>query len=249
MIPILIEFIVKVAIKYIPKAKVKNVTLSIDGKMQKVPLEAIFMLQASSIKNSDGKSAVISLFDVCDLEKDLVLVMERPVHSVALSTYLTRRKLSLLEEEEAKYIMKQLVDAAIKMHAANIFHRDLKQENILLEASPGITRVRVIDFGCSCLVSMEPYRDYLGTLNYAPPEYAHRRPYCAGPTTVWHLGAILFELLDGTHRFDTCKFLSKGLQLKRHLSEDCGHFLGMCLSSDPTKRCTLDQMQWHPWLL
>ncbi|XP_061544523.1 probable myosin light chain kinase DDB_G0279831 [Phycodurus eques] len=234
-----------VAIKYIPKAKVKNVPLSINGKVQKVPLEAVFMLQASSIKNSDGKSAVVSLLDICDLEKDVVLVMERPDHSVALSTYLTRRTLGLLEEDEAKYIMRQLVDAAIKMHAANIFHRDLKQENILLEASPGVTRVRVIDFGCSCLVSMEPYHDYFGktlsfgtddvwqlpvsllfsvhsvegTLKYAPPEYTHKRPYCAGPTTVWHLGALLFELLDGTHRFDTCMFLSKGLQLNRDLSE------------------------------
>ncbi|XP_061689567.1 probable serine/threonine-protein kinase mkcC isoform X3 [Syngnathoides biaculeatus] len=238
-----------VAIKYIPKAKVKNVPLSIDGKVQKVPLEAIFMLQASSIKNSDGKSAVVSLLNIYDLEKEVVLVMERPVHSVALSTYLTRRTLGLLEEDEAKYIMRQLVDAAIKMHAANIFHRDLKQENILLEASPGVTRVRVIDFGCSCLVSMEPYRDYFGTLNYAPPEYKHNRPYCAGPTTVWHLGALLFELLDGTQRFDTCVFLSKGLQLNRDLSEDCGDLLWMCLSLEPTQRCTLDQMQWHPWLL
>ncbi|XP_049589771.1 uncharacterized protein [Syngnathus scovelli] len=234
-----------VAIKYIPKTKVKNVPLSINGKVQKVPLEAIFMLQASSIKNSDGKSAVISLLEICDLEKELVLIMERPVHSVALSTYLMRRTLGLLEEDEAK----QLVDAAIKMHAANIFHRDLKQENILLEASPGVTRVRVIDFGCSCLVSMEPYHDYFGTLKYAPPEYTHKRPYCAGPTTVWHLGALLFELLDGTQRFDTCMFLSEGLKLNRDLSEDCGDFLWMCLSLDPTQRCTLEQMQWHPWLL
>ncbi|XP_037108197.1 serine/threonine-protein kinase pim-2-like [Syngnathus acus] len=236
-----------VAIKYIPKTKVKNVPLSINGKVQKVPLEAVFMLQASSIKNSDGKSAVIALLEICDLEKDLVLIMERPVRSVALSTYLMWR--TLLEEDEAKYIMKQLVDAAIKMHAANIFHRDLKQENILLEASPGVTRVRVIDFGCSCLVSMEPYHDYFGTLKYAPPEYTHKRPYCAGPTTVWHLGALLFELLDGKQRFDTCMFLSEGLKLNRDLSEDCEDFLWLCLSLDPTQRCTLEQMLWHPWLL
>ncbi|XP_061146613.1 uncharacterized protein LOC133161902 isoform X2 [Syngnathus typhle] len=238
-----------VAIKYIPKTKVRNVPLSINGKVQKVPLEAIFMLQASSIKNSDGTSAVIALLEICDLKKELVLIMERPVHSVALSTYLMLRTLGLLEEDEAKCIMKQLVDAAIKMHAANIFHRDLKQENILLEASPGVTRVRVIDFGCSCLVSMEPYHDYFGTLNYAPPEYTRKRPYCAGPTTVWHLGALLFELLDGKQRFDTCMFLSEGLKLNRDLSEDCEDFLWMCLTLDPTQRCTLEQMLCHPWLL
>lgn len=50
--------------------------------------------------------------------------------------------------------MKQLVAAAAQMHAARIFHRDLRAENILVEddeaASP---RVRITDFGCGCFVT------------------------------------------------------------------------------------------------
>ncbi|XP_019734804.1 serine/threonine-protein kinase pim-2-like [Hippocampus comes] len=213
-----------VAIKYIPIEKVESVFLYINGKVQKVPLEAWLMLQASSLKNADGSSAVVLLLDTYDLEKELVLVMERPVPSVDLFTFRTKYKLGPLEEYEAKNIMKQLVDAAIKMHAVNVFHRDLKQKNILLEATFSLPRVRLIDFGCSCFVNEEPYREYAGTLRYAPPEYVFKRPYKAGPATVWQLGALLFELLDGTEHFDTLMFLFKGLTLNRVLSQGKSYF-------------------------
>nr|XP_057905709.1 aurora kinase B-like [Doryrhamphus excisus] len=238
-----------VAIKHIPKDEVKIIPLNINGRKQDVPLEALLMLQASSIKDADGKSAVVSLLDKYDLEQELVLVMEKPVRSVDMFTYITKCRLGHLKEHEAKNIMKQLVDAAIKMHAVNVFHRDLKPGNILLEATYGVPRVRVIDFGCSCFVTEEPYHDYTGTLSYAPPEFVLRGTYRAGPTTVWHLGAMLFELLAGTKQFDTLLFISQMLGLNRVLSQDCRDFLQMCLNSDPDQRATLVQIHQHPWLL
>lgn len=59
--------------------------------------------------------------------------------------------------------MKQLVAAAVQLHMAGIFHRDLKLDNILIEhddARP-VPRVRIIDFGCSCFVT-EGYHIYAG---------------------------------------------------------------------------------------
>ncbi|XP_061604770.1 serine/threonine-protein kinase pim-2-like isoform X2 [Phyllopteryx taeniolatus] len=222
---------------------------NIKGRNHDVPLEALLMLQASCIKNADGKSAVVSLMDKYDFDQELVLVMEKPARSVDLFTYITRCRLGDLKENEAKNIMRQLVDAAIKMHAVNVFHRDLKPGNILLEATYGVPRVRVIDFGCSCFVTEEPYHDYTGTLSYAPPEFVLRGSYRAGPTTVWHLGAMLFELLAGSKQFDTLLFISKMLQLNRVLSQDCRDFLQMCLNCDPEQRATLVQVHQHPWLI
>lgn len=60
------------------------------------------MLQASIKKNSDGKSAVVSLLNKYDLEHEIVLVMERPVPSVDLFTYITRCRIGALPECEAK---------------------------------------------------------------------------------------------------------------------------------------------------
>ena len=60
--------------------------------------------------------------------------------------------------------MKQLVDAAIDMQAKDVFHRDIKSENILIEFSSDGLRVRLIDFGCGWIGNKNCiYRRYSGT--------------------------------------------------------------------------------------
>ncbi len=60
-------------------------------------------------------------------------------------------------------IMKQLVEAAIKMQSAGVFHRDIKTENVLVETHSDGPRVRIIDFGCGCLIREKPFRRFAGT--------------------------------------------------------------------------------------
>lgn len=48
----------------------------------------------------------------------------------------------------------------------------------------------------------------VGTSAYIPPEFYVQGQYKAGPTTVWQLGALLYELLDGHKQFKTSEFLS-----------------------------------------
>lgn len=62
---------------------------------------------------------------------------------------------------------------------------------------------------CLCLV---------GTSAYTPPEFYSTGRYAAGPTTVWQLGALLFELLDGHKQCITSKFLRKQINLNSELS-------------------------------
>ncbi len=47
----------------------------------------------------------------------------------------------------------------------------------------------------------------VGTLAFAPPEFHITGRYEAGPTTVWQLGALLYELLNIHKEFDTSEFL------------------------------------------
>lgn len=46
--------------------------------------------------------------------------------------------------------MKQLVDGALELEKKNIFHRDIKVENVLIETGSDAPRVWLIDFGLSC---------------------------------------------------------------------------------------------------
>jgi serine/threonine protein kinase len=55
-----------------------------------------------------------------------------------------------LDSLETATIIKQVLSAIYHMHDhANIVHRDLKLENILLERPNDITDLKVIDFGTS----------------------------------------------------------------------------------------------------
>uniref|UniRef100_A0A674NAI9 non-specific serine/threonine protein kinase n=1 Tax=Takifugu rubripes TaxID=31033 RepID=A0A674NAI9_TAKRU len=149
--------------------------------------------------------------------------------------------------------MRQLVEAAIEIHMAGVFHRDFKLENILIQDDEArlIPRVRVIDFGCGCFVT-PGYRGYVGTSCYEPPEFNHRGTYEAGPTTVWQLGCILLQLLsEKTDLFTTgmqhCEnFLTQTI-MELKVSEDCKKFLMSCFLFNPDQRITLEQMRCHPW--
>ncbi|TWW74327.1 hypothetical protein D4764_14G0003280 [Takifugu flavidus] len=74
--------------------------------------------------------------------------------------------------------VRQLVEAAIQIHKADVFYHELKPENILIEYDGArlIPRVRIIDFGWGCFVT-PGYHSYVGTSFYEPPEFNHQGTY------------------------------------------------------------------------
>uniref|UniRef100_A0A3Q0R6Y3 Serine/threonine-protein kinase n=1 Tax=Amphilophus citrinellus TaxID=61819 RepID=A0A3Q0R6Y3_AMPCI len=216
----------------------------INGKTYVVPLEVLLMIKVGGGPESVGTRAAVSILDWYDLEQEVLLVMERPVPCVNLPFFSFLTVLFVFQN-----IMRQLVDAAIKMHTKRVFHRDIKAENLLVETSSGDLRVRVIDFGCGCWVQEKPFTSFLGTSAYAPPEFFICGRYEAAPTTVWQLGALLYKMLDKDHYFTTFRFLRGNISFNNDLSQDCQNFLEQCLALDPKERATLEEIQQHPWLL
>ncbi|XP_030578799.1 serine/threonine-protein kinase pim-3-like isoform X2 [Archocentrus centrarchus] len=196
---------------------------------------------------SGRTSAAVSLLDWFDLRKELILVMERPVPAVDLWEYIEENG-GTLTEETAKAILKQLIEAAKELEDKNIFHRDIKIENILIETGSDVPRVRLIDFGMSCFFKKRSwYRIFSGTPSYCPPEWYLRQYYRPGPTTVWQLGAVLYETLHARPFFDTILVLNELLEISEELSENCQDFLKMCLDLDPKRRPILEDLLLHRW--
>lgn len=82
-----------------------------------------------------------------------------------------------LEELLICKIMKQILNAVQYLHQNNIWHRDIKPDNILVmkETYDGI-EVALADFGCADLITTETYNGIiLGTLQYAAPELVERK--------------------------------------------------------------------------
>ncbi|KAL3977233.1 immunoglobulin superfamily member 9B [Sarotherodon galilaeus] len=220
-----------------------------DESGKKLSVEVAIMLKlAGEAEGSVGTSAPVSLLEWFDLGKELILVLERPVPAVDLQKYKAENGRRTLPEGKAKVILKQLVDAAKELEDKNIFHRDIKGENILIETGSDVPRVRIIDFGLSCFVKKRSlYRVFYGTPLHTPPEWYRRSCYRCGPTTVWQMGVVLYEALHARD-FDTERFLSKKLSIKKRLSTGCRNFLEACLTKVPEKRPTLEELQHHPWL-
>ncbi|KAF7647835.1 hypothetical protein LDENG_00165730, partial [Lucifuga dentata] len=159
------------------------------------------MLKVSESADPQQSSAAVTLLEWFDLDTEIILVMERPVPSIDLFAYSTVMK--GLSEDRIKVIMKQLIEAALDMASKGVFHRDIKLENVLIEHWHDNPRIRLIDFGCSCEVKEGSYRRFVGTRAFAPPEWFMKHKYKSGPTTVWQLGGVLYELLHPPPDFDT----------------------------------------------
>lgn len=115
--------------------------------------------------------------------------------------------------------MKQLVEAAMDLQSENIFHQDIKLENILIEIGADVPRLRLINFGISCFAKKNTLcRTFYGTLAYIPPEWYQCWSYRAGSTTVWQLGVVLFDMLHVNTQFETSMFLDNQLYLNEGLN-------------------------------
>lgn len=87
-------------------------------------------------------------------------------------------------------------------HAASVVHRDLKPDNVLLEASTG--RVVVTDFGIARALESERTRatgGIAGTPAYMAPEQLTGAPI-DGRADLYALGVVLFEMLTGVLPFE-----------------------------------------------
>ena len=81
------------------------------------------------------------------------------------------------------------------LNNAKICHRDLKDENIIINLEN--LECRLIDFGCAIELSEKPQKSFAGTPEFYPPEWFKMGSYTHHNLTAWSLGIILFILLTG----------------------------------------------------
>ena len=97
-------------------------------------------------------------------------------------------------EDFGKLIFAQLLDGLEAMHSKNVFHRDIKPDNIMIGGNDYI--FKYVDFGFST-DNIGRLDSYLGTLTYAAPELHLKRPYFAKSEDIFSLGVTLFVLVTG----------------------------------------------------
>ena len=82
------------------------------------------------------------------------------------------------------------------MHERGYAHRDLKLDNILMDAAS--KKVMIIDFGFSLQANEETkLTSYCGTPHYMDPDLVKKQPYSGPAADIWAAGVILFIILVG----------------------------------------------------
>jgi len=101
---------------------------------------------------------IAQLLDYFEHDDSFVLILERPHLCRDLFDYITER--GCLPEHEALYFFRQVVDILVEVHEAGIIHRDVKDENVLVEMETG--RLRLIDFGSGTFYHNDVYTEFDG---------------------------------------------------------------------------------------
>lgn len=102
---------------------------------------------------------------------NLMLVMEYDESFQDLFDFVNER--GKLSEEIAQSIFSQLVTTVHQFNKYEVFHSDLKDENILVHSDRNSEeyKIKIIDFGSGQKLHENLYRSFSGTLIYAPPEW------------------------------------------------------------------------------
>lgn len=140
---------------------------------------------------------IVRIHEVIGTKTKIYLVMEY-VSGGQLSDKLSYAK--KLNDQEAKKLFQQLIDAVDYCHARGVYHRDLKPENLLLDSKGDL---KVSDFGLSALRKPgDMLKTACGSPCYVAPELLANKGYDGAAADVWSCGVILFELLAGRLPFD-----------------------------------------------
>merc|ERR1719410_3049697 len=220
----------QVAIKHVAKSKVTDWAED-DGK--RVPLELKLL---STVQNIDG---VIQLIDFYERSDSFIYIMERPSNSKDLFDFITEKR--VLDEELARNFFRQIVETVMACHRNGVIHRDLKDENLLVDLNNGT--LKLIDFGSGAFLKDGDYTDFDGTRVYAPPEWIRFNRYSANPLTVWSLGILLFDMVCGDIPFEQDEQICNAVvSFRKDISEECQDLVKACLRISPTERLKLDEI-------
>ncbi|XP_034715242.1 MAP/microtubule affinity-regulating kinase 3a isoform X21 [Etheostoma cragini] len=220
----------------------REVAIKIIDKTQLNPNSLQKLFREVRIMKILNHPNIVKLFEVIETERTLYLVMEYASGGEVFDYLVAHGR---MKEKEARAKFRQIVSAVQYCHQKHIVHRDLKAENLLLDADMNI---KIADFGFSNEFTMGNKLDtFCGSPPYAAPELFQGKKYDGPEVDVWSLGVILYTLVSGSLPFDGQnlkelreRVLRGKYRIPFYMSTDCENLLKRFLVLNPAKRGTLE---------
>ncbi|XP_053532965.1 MAP/microtubule affinity-regulating kinase 4 isoform X2 [Ictalurus punctatus] len=228
----------------------REVAIKIIDKTQLNPTSLQKLFREVRIMKALRHPNIVQLFEVIETEKTLYLVMEYASGGEVFDYLVSHGR---MKEVEARAKFRQIVSAVHYCHQKNIVHRDLKAENLLLDAD---SNIKIADFGFSNEFTLGNKLDtFCGSPPYAAPELFQGKKYDGPEVDIWSLGVILYTLVSGSLPFDGQnlkelreRVLRGKYRVPFYMSTDCEGILRRFLVLNPSKRCTLEQVMKDKWM-
>ncbi|XP_790847.3 cyclin-dependent kinase 2 [Strongylocentrotus purpuratus] len=163
--------------------------IRLDTESEGVPSTAI--REIALLKELDHKN-IVKLHDVVHSDKKLYLVFE--FMNQDLKKYMDVAPPSGLPPGLVKSYLQQLLQGIAFCHAHRVLHRDLKPQNLLIDADG---RIKLADFGLARAfgVPVRTYTHEVVTLWYRAPEILLGCRYYSTAVDIWSLGCIFVEMI------------------------------------------------------
>uniref|UniRef100_A0A8C4VEQ1 Serine/threonine-protein kinase MARK1 n=1 Tax=Gopherus evgoodei TaxID=1825980 RepID=A0A8C4VEQ1_9SAUR len=228
----------------------REVAVKIIDKTQLNPTSLQKLFREVRIMKILNHPSIVKLFEVIETEKTLYLVMEYASGGEVFDYLVAHGR---MKEKEARAKFRQIVSAVQYCHQKYIVHRDLKAENLLLDADMNI---KIADFGFSNEFTVGNKLDtFCGSPPYAAPELFQGKKYDGPEVDVWSLGVILYTLVSGSLPFDGQnlkelreRVLRGKYRIPFYMSTDCENLLKKLLVLNPIKRGSLEQIMKDRWI-
>ena len=194
---------------------------------------------------------IMKLYEVIDSPKNIYLVLEY-IKGISLSDYIKTFSEIRINEDKCKKIYYQIVKAINYCKLKNIYHRDIKLENILLIDEK---IVKIIDFGFSIKCPKKSYQKFLcGTPTYMAPEIINKNHYIPEYSDIWSLGVLLYIMLTGNFPFNAntedelCKKINKcDFDIPDYLSVESRNLIRKIFIFEPSKRISTENILIDEW--
>ncbi|CAL8268572.1 unnamed protein product [Lota lota] len=194
---------------------------------------------------------IIKLYQVMET-KDMLYIVTEYAKNGEMFDHLTSS--GRLSEEEARKKFWQILTAVDYCHRHHIVHRDLKTENLLLDANMNI---KLADFGFGNFYNAgELLATSCGSPPYAAPEVFEGKEYEGPQLDIWSLGVVLYVLVCGSLPFDGHSLpvlrqrVTEGrFRIPFFMSEDCENLIRKMLVVDPARRISVAQIKQHRWMM
>lgn len=165
-------------------------------------------------------------------------------------------------EADAADLVRTIMGAVQYIHSTGIVHRDLKPENLLFRTKEEDADIMIADFGLSRVMDEDKLHlltEVCGTPGYMAPEIFKKTGH-GKPVDIWAMGVITYFLLCGYTPFDRDTQEEEARAIMRgdykfepaaywaNVSETARDFVKKCLTIDPNRRPTAEQLLKHKWL-